>query len=88
MLKKQYKIAMPIAGVLFLNVTAANKEEAIQEFYRIVEEVPSLFNSEQLEEIEAEVEWDFYEKMCECGGKIKHCDFEQVEVTDLEVTEI
>ena len=67
---REYIVAMPIAGVVYLTVQAESEKQAIEKFY---EDFDTLDKADSYE-------WDFYKKMSQ--GNLRYYNHDTVEVED------
>jgi len=73
---KNFTVTMPFAGAMIATVEAKNEKEAIDKFYEKVTNCG--FKSDELDKVDAEVEWEFYQSMGR--GNVRSYQYDEVEV--------
>ena len=76
----EFTVIMPFAGAITVTVEAENQHDAIGKFYEKVENVR--FSTEEVEKIDADINWDFYETMGQ--GNVNYYQFNEVEIIKTE----
>lgn len=71
---KKYRVIMPIAGSVFLEVDAKDKESALNNFYEIIS---TMTNGD----IDDCLEWDFYEQIV--SGNVCHLYTNEVDISEI-----
>lgn len=73
---KSYTVTMPFAGAIILTVDAENEEAAKEAFYQQSENIS--FDAKSIQEVNADIEWEFYEKMS--SGNVRHYHHSEVDI--------
>jgi acyl-coenzyme A thioesterase PaaI-like protein len=82
-LRKEFEEKMPFAGTIKIIVEAENEEQAKVKFHEIVNKGSGLgFDKREVEEKQAEIEWEFYEKLIQ--GNVAYVWNTEMKITELE----